>query len=230
MIRYFRTLVFWVFLFSSVIFLGTILPLLAIFSKDKKSLYQKSVRFFLKLLFILVGLRVKVIGQENIDLIDPEKGLILAANHSSFIDSFVLLAKLPFTAISTVYSAGFRLPFLKTLYKGTGSIGVGAKGIKETTHLFSLFKAIKNKERIIIFSKISKDEQSIEFNRNIVEISNKLAAPVLPVSISGTSKVLPLKGILLGSRNITLSLGKPAYFSTSRELTSKIHNMHARIS
>ena len=147
MIRYFRAFVFWFFLAFFVIFLGSVLPLLSIFSKDRERLYQRAIGFCSRVLLALCWIRLKVHGKENLALIDQDKGLLLAANHASFLDSFILFARVPFPFRLTVYPAGFRIPFLRTVYRGAGYIGVGAKGVGSLHHLSHLFRALRDKEK-----------------------------------------------------------------------------------
>ena len=229
-IRFFRSLVFWVFLAFSIIFLGGFLPLFSFPFKNKKDLYQSSASFFSRLLLILSGIKTKVNGSENLKLIDPDKGLILAANHASFIDSYLLLAKLPFPFRFTVYQAGFRLPFLRNIYRGAGYIGVGPMGIRSVRHLATLLEAIKGKEKILIYSKVSKEEDKVEFSRGLIQLSNQFGIPILPVAIRGAARVLPMQRFLLGSGNITLSLGKPSFFTSPEELKEITLKLHASFS
>ena len=228
MVRYFRSIIFWVFLNFSVIFLGSFLPLLFIFFRDKKRLYQISIRFFSKLLLTFSWIRVKVFGRENLKLIDPSKGLILAANHSSFVDSYVLLAKLPFPVRFTVSSIGFRMPFLKTIYKGAGYIGVGGKiGSKDVV---SLFKALRKKDKIVIYSSVSREEESFEFSQNLIRLSNNFGVPILPVAIKGASQVLAMGKFFLADGKIDLCFAKPGFFDSPLSLKREILKMHASFS
>ena len=233
MLRYFRSILFWAFITFSVILLGSFLPLIALFipSKYRKyRLFQSSISVFSKALLIICGINVKIMGRDNFDLINPDRGLIIAVNHSSFLDSFVLLAKLPFLARFTVYAIGFRLPFLKRIYRGAGYVGVGLRSIK-TAHLHTLFDALKKHERVIMYSDVSDDEERFEFGKGIIRLSQQFKVPILPIAIKGMNKVLPLNESKIDWGDIVLSVGKPSsYFSSPKELKEEVQRLYSRIS
>lgn len=171
-----------------------------------------------------------MVGRENFDLINANRGLIVAVNHQSFLDSFILLAKMPFLVRFTVYAVGFRLPFLKRIYRGAGYIGVGMRSIK-TAHLHTLFTALRNHERVIMYSEVSDDEERFEFSKGIIRLSQEFKVPILPIAIKGMNKVLPLNEPKLGWGEIILSIGKPSsYFSSPKELKEEVQRLYSRIS
>ena len=230
MLRYFRSILFWGFIAFSVVLLGSFLPIIALFVRNKYRLFQGAISLFSKALLILCGIKVKIAGKENFDLISSDRGLIVAVNHQSFLDSFVLLAKLPFLARFTVYAVGFRLPFLKRIYRGAGYIGVGMRSIK-TAHLHTLFNALKNHERVIMYSEVSDDEERFEFAKGLIRLSQQFNVPILPIAIKGMNKVLPLNEPKLDWGEITLSVGKPSsYFSSNKELKEEVQRLYAKVS
>ncbi|MBU0672812.1 MAG: 1-acyl-sn-glycerol-3-phosphate acyltransferase [Candidatus Margulisbacteria bacterium] len=219
MIKLWRTIIFWPILLLYFVFPW---QFFTFFIKDKATFYQNGISFFNRVLLILTGIKVKIKGRENLKLIDPEKPLIIAANHSSFIDSTVLVAKLPFPFRFTVYHVGFKLPFIRSIYNRAGYIGVGLKGLKTAKDAFSLYIALKKKEKILMYSEVGKEADGFWFNPRIVELSRSQNIPILPIAIKGTAKILPMRKFFLGGEGISLSIGKPALFSSPQELKAEV--------
>jgi 1-acyl-sn-glycerol-3-phosphate acyltransferase len=224
MLNLFRSIIFWALLFFFVIFP---LNILTIFLKGNRRAYQKTVSFFSKLLIACSFIRVKVIGKDHLKKTDLSKGLIIAANHFSFLDTFILLAKLPFPVRIVVHPAGFGMAFLKNVYKYAGYIGISMKKKKGTSHLFSLFNALKNNEKIMIYSLPAEKEGDFQFTPALLEISNRYQVPILPIGIKGSGKLLPMDKRIFSSSRVTLSIGRPAHFSNPESLKKEILNLHA---
>ncbi len=182
------------------------------------------------MLLILTWIPVKVLGRENLKDYDMQQGLIVAVNHSSLLDTFVLLAKLPFVFKFIAYGAGFRLPFIKVLYEGAGYVGAGLKGEKMVPHLVSLREVLKRKEKIAIYSRPSMKEGEVKFSEGAVWLSNEFQTPILPVAIKGASELLPMGKFLLGWGRVILSIGKPSYFSSPDALQKEVSRLYAEIS
>ena len=181
-------------------------------------------------MLVLYSQRVRVLGRRNFGYINNDKGLIIVANHASFIDSLVLLYRLPFVTRFTVYKSAFKVPFLNRLYRGAGYIGVGMRGFGSAKGVQALFKALKQKERIIIYSDVEKEENRFEFSRSIVRLANEFNIPILPIAIKGAARVMPLGQYMLNPGIITLAVGKPSsYFTSPKELKQAVIELYEKI-
>jgi len=220
--RYLRSFIFWLFLVIFIIFLGSIAP----FFKNKTRSFQKLVGFCSKLLLIFSFTKVKVEGE--LSSLQKNKPFLIAVNHSSFIDSFILLGKLPCLFRFTVHPAGFRFPLLGKLYKTAGYIGVGQKDFKSAA---LLIRAFKNREKVVVYSAAAAGETEGEFSQNLIRLSEHFKVPILPIAIRGASNILPLGKLAFGGQSAVVKIGKPFAITSieraAKELKEEIIRLHS---
>jgi 1-acyl-sn-glycerol-3-phosphate acyltransferase len=207
------------------------LMIIAPFVKGRTKFYQRALAFFSRLGLMFAWINIEIVGKDNLKRIDPAKGLLIAVNHHSFLDTFVLLANLPFPLRLVVYPAGFRVPILKTIYKRAGYIGLTLKKNKTTPHLFSLFKALQKGDRIVVYSvPVDGNRKDFKFSPALIELAKRFDVPILPIAIKGAAKILPMDRYWLGPGKVALSIGRPSHFSSPEELKREVIGLHARIS
>jgi len=219
--QYLRSFIFWFFLIIFIIFLGSIAP----FFKNKTRSFQKLVGFCSRLLLIFSFTKVRVEGE--LSFLREEKPFLIAVNHCSFIDSPILLGKLPCPFRFTVYPAGFRFPFLGKLFRTAGYIGVGDKSFAS----FKLAGALKKGDKIVVYSAMAAGETEGEFNPNLIRLSEHFKVPILPVAIRGASSILPLGKLVFGDQAAVVKIGKPfdvtSLESATKELKEEIIRLHS---
>jgi len=201
-------MIFFPFLILGIIFWATVFFLLPFLSTASK---QHCIAGFAKTLLKVSGVKIEVCGP--VEAFDGK--LIIAANHASFLDTFILLAVLPFPFHMTVHAIGFRVPFLRRIYKSAGYIGVG-KGV-ETGH--GLYHVLLKGGKLVIFSQPA----SFDFSPHLIQLSSLTDTLILPIAIKNTSKVLPFDKFRLQSRDtIKVAIGTPHKFSSAGELKQAV--------
>lgn len=168
----------------------------------------------------------KVNGLQNI----PKEGaFIIAANHASYMDHFIILCTLiPYLNKKVHHLAKkehFDNFFKKAWHTYAGAIPLDREsGGKEALKL--AIKALRNGKIIAIHP-----EGTRSLTGNLQKAKTGVArlaliskAPVLPVGLIGTFKILPKGKYLPKFKKATMNIGKPMYFEQyyTKKINKKI--------
>lgn len=159
-----------------------------------------------QLIFILTG-GIKVYGKENILKKGP---FILIANHQSIIDPLLLMACLPRKITFLAASYLFKIPIVGLVIWAGGAIPINdPKG--DFKHIQRALEKLEEGEAIGIFPEggVSLDGKLKDFMPGWAYFALKSGAPVIPVAISGSRKVLPAGHYLLRPGKISVNIGEP---------------------
>ncbi len=164
------------------------------------------------ILWINGGVLVK--GQENIP---REGGVIIAANHISYIDPPLLGAVLPRRAAFMARKGLFEIPLLKWFIKQT-SIPVDRQKTSPST-IKEAVRRLRNGEVIVLFPEGRRSEtgEILEAKRGIGMIASLARVPIVPAFIKGSNKALPINAKWLKRADITVVFDKPIYYTSIRK-------------
>lgn len=176
----------------------------------------------------LLGVKVKVSGQEHLDDDIPS---IFVANHSSFLDipatAFAIPLKLNFIAkreIKKMPVVGWYVSATRQIFidrsnkeKAQQSMEKAAQRINEGKHVLSYSEGTR-----------SKDGEVKLFKRGAFIIAIEGNIPIVPVAIKGAHECLPAGGFLVNRGTITVDIGKPFYPSDFNAPTPEELAEHAR--
>jgi len=164
-------------------------------------------------------------GRENI----PSKGpLLLASNHLSFIDSFVIPLVAPrrvvFLAKSEYFTApGIRGMWMRWLFTAMGAVSVqrGSLGGAAQEGLDAALEVLKEGLAFGIYPEgtRSRDGRLYRGRTGVAWLALTAGCPVVPVALSGTQDIQPVGSRVLRIRKITVRFGKPLDFSHLRGST-----------
>lgn len=149
-------------------------------------------RLILKVIFKLYN-RLEVSFEENL----PSGGFILAPNHASYLDGFVLLSALPEDVAKRTYFLGeeeyfrgsLRSLFARFAHVITVNLQKDLQGsLQKTAWLLKLGKTV------VIFPEgaRTRDGRLLPFKKGFAILSKELSVPVVPVVIEGTFKAMPI--------------------------------------
>ncbi|MEP7035770.1 MAG: lysophospholipid acyltransferase family protein [Dermatophilaceae bacterium] len=157
-------------------------------------------------------------GRENI----PRKGpLLLASNHLSFIDSFVIPLVAPrrvvFLAKSEYFTnPGLRGLWLRWLFTAMGAIPVkrGSLGGGAQEGLDSALEVLQTGLAFAIYPEgtRSRDGRLYRGRTGVAWLAMTAGCPVVPVALSGTQDIQPVGSKVLRIRRITVRFGEPLDF------------------
>ncbi|MEA2021019.1 MAG: lysophospholipid acyltransferase family protein [Candidatus Caldatribacteriota bacterium] len=173
-----------------------------------------SITKFIGWILIKLFWKVEIQGIDNV----PKKGsLIVAANHTSYLDPIILgitmNRKMHFIAKKEVFGnfiGNFICRKLNAFPVDRGKIDISA--LKHSINI------LQNKEVLGIFpegTRSSKGELQ-DFKLGIIKIAVKTGSPILPVGIIGTHEIYP-QGRIFPSffkHKIIVHYGSPKYLNT----------------
>jgi long-chain acyl-CoA synthetase len=165
--------------------------------------------FLVKTLFTLVY-RFEVRGLENL----PGRPFIIAANHSSYLDGFVVCSSVPPGLLGSLYFQGSREIFEGRLLSAFArlarviSIDPDARlgnALRVSSHV------LRGGNSLFIFPEGGRtfDGSVMPFKKGIGILALKLDLPVVPAWIEGTYAVYPRQRKWPGPGRIRVTFGKP---------------------
>jgi len=177
---YYTKIIFWL-LVPIVWLLVTRLPGL----KLRWWLIHKSAR----LLFRLAGIPIKVEGLENL----PDEPSVIVANHSSYLDSLVLVAVLPGEPVFVAKRELKKKFFPRVFLKRIGAVYVDRidrqRGVVDARQTV---KALHNDQSLIYYPEgtLVRAPGLLPFHMGAFIAAAEAMAPVVPVVIHGTRSIL----------------------------------------
>ena len=185
-----RTLLGWVIFVITTVILGTSAILISLFDSSG-DLPHLVARLWGKIQLRATGTRVKVTGLQNLD---PQKSYILVSNHQSNFDIFALLGYLPIQFRWIAKAELFRSPFLGWAMTRIGYISIERESPKKAYRsMLRAAEAVKKGVSVMIFPEgtRSPDGRLQPFKKGLFLIALKSQAPILPITIQGTAKIMP---------------------------------------
>lgn len=131
--------------------------------------------------------KIRIEGQENIPVTG---GVLLVANHVSFVDWIIITLAAKRKVRFVMYYVFFKIPIINIMFKKGGAIPIA--GIKEDPKILAesferISEALKNGEIVCIFpeGQLTADGQLSYFRPGINKILAKDPVPVVPIVIKG---------------------------------------------
>jgi fatty-acyl-CoA synthase len=195
-----------------VVFLIWIIPSCAIvsFIKDERAA-GRFTSAALKVLFAMIGCRVRVAGKEYMDTPGAK---IYAANHTSYFDVLPLMLGLgvPYHFVAKLEVR--HMPFIGTFLKQMGHVWFdrtkGDARLKQSEQILQLLQQGKS---VFIFPEgtFTKEDGIRPFQLGAFKAAVSANAPVIPVSLAGTRRFLRDGTYLPRPTSVTITLSPPIY-------------------
>jgi 1-acyl-sn-glycerol-3-phosphate acyltransferase len=165
-------------------------------------------QFFCKTLAKIL-FRLKVEGLENLP---KEKGFILAANHASSLDPFIIISAIPRYIRWTIIYEYYDLWYLRWILKRMRFIRLGNNLPRE------VFRTLLGGEPIGIFPEGRRTwTGSLGPGRpGVAALARRTSCPVVPVAIAGSFAALPRTRKRLKLCPITVRIGAALFFSQAQ--------------
>ncbi|NOZ26008.1 MAG: AMP-binding protein [Nitrospirae bacterium] len=178
-----------------------------------QGLYERLLLFVMMLflrLFSRIYFRVKITGVEDL----PSPPFIIAPNHSSYLDSFLLAANLPFRVFRSLYFQGaskyFEGPFMRWFAHFAHVIPIDPDtsllgALRVSAHI------LKQKKALCIFPEGGRSfsGEVMEFKKGVGILALELGVPVVPVSIDGTFRAMPRGSRFPRPVPVEIRIGRP---------------------
>lgn len=147
-----------------------------------------------RVLIHLSGSKVIITGAENI----PQEGpVVFVSNHQGHMDSAVLLGfiKKPKGFVSIVEAK--RFPIIYSWMKSIKCVFMDRSNIKQSVECINkAVEIVKQGHSMVIFpeGKLSDSDEMAEFKKGSMKLAVKAGVPIIPVTISGTYKMMNKSG------------------------------------
>jgi 1-acyl-sn-glycerol-3-phosphate acyltransferase len=173
----------------------------------------------------LVGVRVVLVGMERL----PRGASIVMANHSSNLDPPALIPVLPGRVVIYLKESLMRIPVLGYAMRLAGFIPVRRDGTVESAMASSAAaqRALEQGSCLVIFPEgtRSRDGSLLPFKKGPFFLAMESGAPVVPVSIEGTTRLLPKGSVSLKSGTVTITFHAPIHpsaYASKEELMEAV--------
>jgi 1-acyl-sn-glycerol-3-phosphate acyltransferase len=187
---------------------GTIALLASLFDASGRLQHRIARAWGTTVLRIAVS-PVRLVGAENLRGVGPA---VYAANHLSYMDTPVILSKLPFQFRILARHELFRIPFIGWYLRRSGQIAVDSTSLR--ANLASLNRGadtVKRGMSLVLFPEggRSADGRLQPFHSGAAIMAIRAQAPLVPLALIGTYELMPMHTYHLHPRPLLLVVGKP---------------------
>ena len=197
------------------------------FDFTRGKILSKIVRYWARIIFLSAGIKIKIIGLENLD---SSKNYIFAANHSSSLDIPLMLGFIPFWIVPISKIELKWIPFLGWAMQMAGHVFVDRS--KHERAMLSI-KNIKNSllkrpRSILLFPEgfRTKDGKVNQFKSGGLSLGIEAKLPIAPVAIIGTFDSLKKGSKLFINNLLIIKVGNPidtkGYSEKDRKILANI--------
>lgn len=196
-----------IFFYTAV--LSVVAIIFAIVDRSFK-LYFWLSKVFSKGILLISGIKLEVKGLENFD---PSGVYVYVSNHSSMYDIPAIQYAVPNRASIVFKQELGKIPFFGWQLKMGPYIIIDRRNPEKAMRSIEKAKStMKNKGfSIILFAEgtRSKTDEVQPFKRGAFYLASRVSYPIIPVSISGTGKILPKGKLKILPGEITVFFDKP---------------------
>lgn len=208
------TVIITVYLFT--VFILT-LPVLFICYIIRKKDFNKSrtfavnvARIWAKGCLLLGGVRVNVIGKENI----PKDAVLFVGNHRSLYDIPVFYAKTPKEVGFVAKLEMKKIPIMRLWMENVGCLFLDRKDIRAGLKtILQGIEYIKNGGSLFICPEGTRSHNDVmgEFKEGSLKLAEKSGCPIIPVAFIGTDNRFEKNKLGVKPGKCSLAFGEPIY-------------------
>ncbi len=155
----------------------------------------RHIQYILKTAVETGNVELKVYGKENIP---KENGFLMYANHQGMFDIMAIAASCDNPLAAVLKKELAEIPFLKQVKECTHSFAMDRDDIKQSMEvILNVIKEVKKGRNYLIFpegTRSKKGNRMLEFHSGSFKCATKSKAPILPVALIDSFKVLDQKG------------------------------------
>ncbi len=170
--------------------------------------YDRELRTWAGRLLEVTDLPVETCGLERV----PSTGCVYAVNHASFVDVWVLVAKLPGSVRFVAKRELYRVPIFGWALRATGQIPLDRRDREAAARSYrSAAEVVRGGRSVIVFVEGTRTRTGRlgEFKKGAFVLAIEAGVPVVPVYLRGTRAAMPRGSLWLRRRPVTLVAGEP---------------------
>ncbi len=183
-------------------------------------------RFFCYLLFV----KVKITGIEKLD---PKKSYVIAANHQSIYDIFVVYGWLPMIFKWVMKAELRKIPLVGKACESAGHIFIDRKNpVAAKKSLDKAEAQLRNGVSVVVFPEGTRTYtgQMGKFKKGAFRMATDLHLPIVPVTLRGCFERLPRNGFIITPGTIEMIVHEPVEVEgyeheKQPELMQKLHDI-----
>lgn len=160
-------------------------------------MFYKAIRFIVVIIFNIIY-SIKIEGKQNLKKLSG--GAIICSNHTSNMDPFFFSIAIPYKIRYMAKAEMFKTKFTNYLFGNLIGAFPVKRGENDLKALKIAINLVKNGEFLGIFPEGTrvKDSQEIDIKAGIGFIVSKTKAPVIPISIRGSTRIFSKIKIIIG--------------------------------
>jgi len=178
-------------------------------NRKEGRLFHALARFWARAVLFVCGVRVRIVGLENID---PSRNYVYVSNHASMFDIPAILAGIP-DQIRIVYKKELEvIPFFGWGLKWGSYIGIDrGRGSRAMKSLEEAIETIRKGASILLYAEGTRttDGKLQPFKRGAFNLAVKAGVPVVPLTVNGSYRLLPKHSIQVRGGTVELVLERP---------------------
>jgi 1-acyl-sn-glycerol-3-phosphate acyltransferase len=188
--------------------MGTISLAVSLFDSSGR-VQHRVARAWARMLLRIAGVQLEI---EGLDKLAPGGCYVFAVNHRSFMDIPVVLASIPaeFRFLANDYL--FNVPFIGYHLRRAGHLPVTQSNPRES--LRTMTGAARVVERrgisVLLFPEGARTTGEMRpFRDGAAYIAIKAGVPLVPVSLSGMTQILPVGSVIVRGGRVRMRVGDP---------------------
>lgn len=209
-------------------FFGSLALAASLFARTGRT-QHRIARLWAKASVAASGARLMVRGAENLA---KAPVAVYAANHTSYMDTPVIFASLPFQFRILAKKELWSLPFIGWYLARSGQIPIDAENPRSAlSSLSGGVKALRKGMPLFVFPEGSRtpDGETKAFMAGAAYLAIRAQVPLVPIALSGVYDVLPIHTTHFFPNDVVLTVGGPIDTTgmtprQTEELTEKVRS------
>ena len=207
-LRWLRSTAVWIGIVLSTVLFG--LPaIVAAFVPPRGEWFLRFARGWARTILFFARIPVRVLHPERLA---DGGGFVVVANHESFSDILVLLARLPLSVRFLTKKSIFRVPILGWSIRAAGFVPVDrGNRARSLATVEAALQLLKSGRSLVIFPEETRARTAelLAFKSGAALLAVRSGFPLLPVGIAGTRRALPRGTLAISPGPVAISIGRP---------------------
>ena len=209
----------------TTVFFGSLTLIASLWDKSGR-LQHRIARQWARTSVFFSGSRLQVFGLENI----PVETAVFAGNHTSYMDTPVVFASLPFQFRILAKKELWTMPFIGWHLNRSGQIPVDTVSSNSTvSSLGAAVRALRAGMPLFVFPEGARtpDGSTQPFLAGAAFLAIRAQVPLVPIALSGVYDLLPMHTRHFYPGEITLMVGEP--ISTTGMTLRQVEELNSRL-
>jgi 1-acyl-sn-glycerol-3-phosphate acyltransferase len=187
---------------------GTLSLLVSLVDKNGRA-QHRIARFWARTVVFFTGCSLRVLGQENLR---KHPVAVYASNHTSYMDTPVVFASLPFQFRILAKKELWPIAFIGWYLDRSGQIPIDTRNPRATLSSLGVgVKALRSGMPLFVFPEGGRtpNGELQNFLSGAAYLAIRAQVPLVPIALSGVYDLLPMHTRHLYSGELTLTAGEP---------------------